>query len=66
MRGLVMMGVMRFVRDGLRRGESADSEQAEDQQEGKRLRHQPRRHSVAHNQDRWRRMVPNRMEERQA
>lgn len=55
MRGLVMMGVMRFVRDGLRRGESPDSEQAEDQQEGKRLRHQPRRHSVPHNQDRSRR-----------
>ena len=58
MRGLVMMGVMRFVRDGLCRGESSDSEQAEDQQDGERLLHQPRRHSVPHDQDRSRRWYP--------
>jgi hypothetical protein len=49
---------MRFVRDGLCRGESSDSEQAEDQHEGERFLHQPRRHSIPHYQDRTRRWYP--------
>ena len=53
-----MMGVMRFVRNGLRRGQSSDSEQAEDQHEGERLLHQPRRHSIPDYQDRTRRWYP--------
>lgn len=45
-RGLLVMRVMGFVRDGLRRSEASHRKQAEDQEQSKRLLYQPRCHSV--------------------
>ena len=49
MRSLMMVRMMRFVGNGLCRGEASNREQAEDHQQGERLFHQRGIHSVRHN-----------------
>ena len=44
MRRFLMMGVVRFVRDRLRRAQSSDDEETQDQNDGKRLLWRPRHH----------------------
>ena len=44
MRRFLMMGVVRFVRDRLRRAQSSDDEETQDEKKGKRLLRRPRHH----------------------
>jgi hypothetical protein len=53
MRRFLMMGVVRFVRDGLRRAQSSDDEEAQDQNNGKRLLRRPRHHRPNDQVRRW-------------
>lgn len=58
-RGFVMMGVVRFVRNRLRGRQSSDRKQRKDQQHGDRLLYHTRRHSVGDKMKPVVAMVPN-------